>query len=86
VPTAAVSLYETLRADVLRGQARPDGLGAVVYYGMLEGLARLLRVSTAPTEPLPSTLALPGVRSDRAFLGLLANMILRVHSEVQHVY
>ncbi len=86
MPTAAVSLYETLRGDVLSGHARPDGLGAIVYHGMLEGLARLLRVSTAPTEPLPSRPALPGVRSDRAFLGLLANMVLRVHSEVQHVY
>jgi len=86
LPTTAVSLYETLRGDVLSGHARPDGLGAVVYHGMVEGLARLLRVSSAPTEPLPSTPALPGARSDRAFLGLLANMVLRVHSEVQHVY
>ncbi|MGO8856889.1 MAG: hypothetical protein ACLQO1_14430 [Steroidobacteraceae bacterium] len=39
LPPAALSTYETLRAEVLGGQARPAGLAAVIYHGMLRGLA-----------------------------------------------
>src|SRR6202012_4536215 len=38
LPTSVVARYEQLRTDVLRGQARPEGLGAVVYHGLLEGM------------------------------------------------
>ena len=86
LPPAAVSIYETLRREVLRGQARPDGLGAVVYHGMLDGLALLLSVTVTPTVCQPPTTQPPNVRGDRAFVRLLANMVLQTQSEVKHVY
>jgi hypothetical protein len=76
-----------LRADVLCGQARPDGLGAVVYHGMLDGLAVLMSVVHAPhVASGPTTAAISGIRGDRTFLRLMANMILQTQSEVKHVY
>jgi hypothetical protein len=75
-----------LRAEVLRGQARPDGLGAIVYHGMLGGLARLIYPAmTSIHIPLPSS-ALPNMREDAAFVRLVANMVLQAQSEVQHAY
>jgi len=86
LPAAAVSVYETLRGEVLRGQARPEGLGAVVYHGMLDGLAMLMAAAIPyVTCHTPST-ALSSVRDDRAFLRLVANMILQTQCEVKHVY
>jgi len=75
-----------LRADVLCGQARPDGLGAVVYHGMLDGLAVLMSVSATHVASRPTTSAISGIRGDRSFLRLMANMILQTQSEVKHVY
>jgi hypothetical protein len=86
VPAAAVSVYEKLRADVLCGQARPDGLGAVVYHGMLDGLAVLMSVTAPHTSSHSPTAVIPGIRGDRTFLRLMANMILQTQSEVKHVY
>lgn len=84
LPTAAVSLYEKLRDEVLRGAARPDGLGAFVYHGMLDGLALLMSVTATTThQPL---LREPSLRGDRELVSLLANMVLQAHSEVKHVY
>jgi len=86
VPPAAVSMYETLRGEVLRGHARPAGLGAIVYHGLVHGLSLLSQAtpeSAASVTPAP---ALPNVRTDPAFLHLLANMVLRTHAGVTHVY
>ena len=86
LPAAAVSAYETLRGEVLRGQARPEGLSAVVYHGMLDGLAMLMAPATPyATYHTPRT-APSSVRDDRAFLRLVANMILQTQCEVKHVY
>jgi hypothetical protein len=75
-----------LRADVLCGQARPDGLGAVVYHGMLDGLAVLMSVAAPHVACHSPPDAIPGIRGDRTFLRLMANMILQTQSEVKHVY
>jgi DNA invertase Pin-like site-specific DNA recombinase len=59
VPASAILLYESLRSAVLHGHARPDGLGAIVYHGLVHGL-RLL--SQAPIEPVtPASLSIPNV-------------------------
>jgi hypothetical protein len=34
LPAHAAQAYEDLRAQVVRGQAQPDGLGAIVFHGM----------------------------------------------------
>jgi hypothetical protein len=81
-----VSVYETLRAEVLGGQGRPEGLGAVVYHGMLDGLAVLMSAVVPHATYHPPTTAIPSIRDDRAFLRLMANMILQTQSEVKHVY
>ena len=81
-----VALYEQLRAEVLLGRARPEGLGAVIYHGLLDGVA-LLCSSTerrAPRLRQPST-PRPSV-PDRELLRLLTNMVLQTQSEVMHVY
>ena len=86
MPSSMVAMYEQLRADVLLGQARPEGLGALIYHGLLDGVA-LLCSSTdcgAPRARHPST-SLPSV-CDHELLRLLTNMVLQTQSEVMHVY
>jgi hypothetical protein len=87
LPPAALPTYERLRAEVLSEQARPEGLTAVAYHGMLRGLTLIL------TEPVPEV-ASPAVSApvaeamplDREFLRLLANMLLQSQSQVMHAY
>jgi len=74
-----------LRAEVLGGRARPEGLGAVVYHGMLEGLAVLMSAA-APRIACPAPTTATSIRGDRALLRVMANMILQTQSEVKHVY
>lgn len=81
-----MSVYELLRGEVLRGVARPDGLGAVVYHGMLDGLALLMSVTATTTTHQPLMRPEPIVRGDRRLVSLLANMVLQTHLEVKHVY
>jgi hypothetical protein len=87
VPPAALPTYERLRAEVLNGQARPEGLTAVAYHGMLRGLALIL-TELVPEVPSPAVSApvAEAVPLDREFLRLLANMLLQSQSQVMHVY
>jgi len=87
VSPAALPLYEQLRAEVLNGQARPQGLAAIVYHGMLRGLAVIL-ADVAPLTPSPrSTIPLPeGISLDRELLRLIANMVLQTQSQMMHAY
>jgi hypothetical protein len=87
LPSAALATYEGLRAEVLNGQARPQGLTAVVYHGMLRGLALIL-TEAAPNSPSSSPRApvADGVHIDRELLRLIANMVLQAQSQVTHVY
>ena len=86
VPPAALSTYERLRAEVLNGQARADGLAAIAHHGMPRGLTVLLTEVPAPTRlaaQAPVSEALP---LDRQFLRLVANMVLESQQEAMHVY
>ncbi len=85
LPPAAISLYESLRGDVLQGAGRPDGLGAIVYHGMLQGLALLMSGPPVAMPRQPQTANSLNVRGDRGLVRLLANMILQTHLEVKHV-
>lgn len=71
---------------MLAGHARPEGMGAIVYHGLLHGLVLLSREPPEPVTPLEVSPSLPQVRSDPLFLHLLANMILRTYEGVSHVY
>jgi hypothetical protein len=86
VPPAAVVIYEALRNDVLRGQARPDGLGAIVYHGLVHGVSLLSQTTPPLAAPVHAASSLPNVRTDPVFLHLLANMVLRTHEGITHVY
>lgn len=81
-----VERYEQLRADMLLGRARPEGLGAVIYHGLLDGMA-LLCSSIAPAISLAQSPSPGGpLVPDRELLRLLTNMVLQTQSEVMHVY
>ena len=95
LPANAVEAYETLRSQVLAGQARPDGLGAIVFHGMWCGLRVLLSTAPASPSPLsplsptssPSTdVHPPGMVHDRRFVQLLANMLLFTQSKEEYAY
>jgi hypothetical protein len=75
-----------LRSDALRGHARPDGLGAIVYHGLIHGLSLLAQTIPESAAPVATVLSLPSIRTDPQFLHLLANMVLRTRQEVTHVY
>lgn len=79
-------MYENLRAAVVEGHARPEGLGAVVYHGLMRGLA-LLAGSTCIGTGTTSRPMSPGIVSrNPELLHVLANMVLQTQSEVMHVY
>lgn len=87
IPANALPTYERLRTEVLNGQARPEGLAAVAYHGMLRGLAVILAevcdVSVRPPSPSASV---SESTLDRDLLRLLANMVLQSQSQLMHVY
>ena len=80
-------MYEYLRAQVLRGGRRHTGFSAVLYHGMARGLALL---ATTPTpyryKPQVTVRNLPAMEDNLARVRILANMILHITSELQHVY
>ncbi len=71
---------------MLRGQARPEGLGAIVYHGLIDGLQLLLASAACEAASVPCVSTLPPIVHDRELLRLLANMVLQTQSEVKHVY
>jgi hypothetical protein len=87
VPPEALATYEGLRAEVLDGRARPEGLAAIAYHGMLRGLTVIMSEITAsppslpPREPLSHAAPL-----DQELLHLIANMVLESQSQLTHVY
>lgn len=80
------AMYETLRAEVLLGNARPDGLGAVAYHGLLGGMTLLAVAAPQRAVPTLRASASTAVTRDPKLLHLLANMVLQTQSEVMHVY
>lgn len=85
---SACQAYETLRCQVLQGQARPDGLGAIVFHGMLRGLVVLLSGPSLPSSsPAATSDAAPGpVTHDPQLVRLLANMLLLTQSKDEYAY
>jgi hypothetical protein len=81
-----VATYELLRADVLRGEARPEGLGAVIYHGLIDGLMLLCSSTLRGAVSAQRASAPQPSACDRELLRVLANMVLQTQSEVMHVY
>lgn len=72
---------------MLAGQARCEGLSAIVYHGLIRGLSLLLSSPGAPSvAPAATDRMVPNVRTDPRFLHVLANMVLQTHQELTHVY
>lgn len=86
LPASLATLYESVRAEVVSGHARPDGLGAVVYHGLVHGMTLL--ASSARTDATASRRSPPSiaVTGNPELLRVLANMVLQTQSEVMHVY
>lgn len=82
-----VTAYEVLRTTVIDGMPRPEGTAALRYHGMLHGLPLLIETATdwntvvPKYEPTAYSLQLNG-----ELVRLLANLVLRTHSELIHVY
>ncbi len=85
-PPAALATYETLRAEVINGQARPAGLAAVIYHGMLRGLKVIFTDVALPTTSAPRAPPSDISSLDPDLLHLVANMVLQMQSQVNHVY
>lgn len=80
-----ITVYESLRANVLSQQSQPEGLAALRYHGMFPGLEILLRTESTPPAVTHNSSNLPLPRDNNAMVRLLANFMLHTHSEHTHV-
>jgi hypothetical protein len=86
-PGDALDLYEGLRAAVLCERLGMDGMGAIVFHGMWQGLVVLITTHTGPTIGVQTAqTALPAAVHDRQLVHLLANIKLAADSQVCHAY
>ena len=86
MPSSMVAMYEQLRADVLLGRARPEGLGAVIYHGFVDGVASLCSSTDCEAARVHRPSIPRSSVCDHELLRLLTNMVLQTQSEVMHVY
>ena len=81
-----MATYETLRAEVLGGRDRPEGVAALRFHGMVQGLTLVLKSAAQPIAPTPKIESSKPIQLDSEFVRVLANIVLRTHSELAHVY
>lgn len=67
------------------------GLAAIVHHGLIGGLTQVVagdarRISVPAWPPVSADEAPLALSPDPALVRLLANMVLRIHTEVRHVY
>lgn len=67
-------------------QARPDGLGAIVFHGMWCGLGVLLQTAPTASSPASAPRPLSPVTHDPQLVRLLANMVLLTQSKDEYAY
>jgi len=79
-------MYESLRAAVVEGRARPEGLGAVIYHGLVHGLSLLAGSKCIGSGTTSRPMSASVVSRNPELLHVLANMVLQTQSEVMHVY
>lgn len=83
----SIAAYETLRRAVIDGIGiHLEGIAALRYHGMLKGLSMLAQVDERrdPTAYQSESAMAPQPASE--FVHMLANLVLRTHSELTHVY
>jgi hypothetical protein len=75
-----------LRQAVIDGTGHMEGAAALRYHGMLKGLLMLTQAGVPRNNTVP--LHEPAMASQPAgeFVHLLANLVLRTHWELTHVY
>ena len=61
-------------------------MAMLLYHGMVRGLAMIVATSPATSMPHAGCATERQVEADPALVKLLANMVLRIQAEVQHVY
>uniref|UniRef100_UPI001FC825EA hypothetical protein n=1 Tax=Burkholderia anthina TaxID=179879 RepID=UPI001FC825EA len=87
VAQALTAAYEALRDSVIDGTPRSEGAAALRYHGMMHGLPVLLKsTSTIDTASQHGAQRLGALPAGDEFVRLLANLVLRTHSELAHVY
>jgi hypothetical protein len=79
---SAIAAYEEMRTWAIAGGPRPEGVEALRYHGMLQGLA-ILTKTPALQAPVPRSFR-PLVQQG-AFVRQLANLVLYIHAEAAHV-
>ena len=85
MPAGAPGVYEALRAAVLCAQMHAEGVGAIVFHGLWQGLVVLTRPPPA-VSVRPAPAVAPAAVHDRQLVRLLANMVLAAQSQVHHAY
>jgi hypothetical protein len=85
-PSSALARYEALRADLLGTGPNSEGHAAIRFHGLLHGLAIQRPDASRIEAPTPTVLASNSVRDNGALVRVLANLVLRAHEELAHVY
>ncbi|SHK75526.1 hypothetical protein SAMN05192548_103657 [Paraburkholderia terricola] len=85
-PSSALARYEALRADLLGTGPNSEGHAAIRFHGLLHGLAIQRPDASRIEAPTPTVPASNSVRDNGALVRVLANLVLRTHEELAHVY
>lgn len=87
LPANSTDIYESLRNQVLKGAAQPQGLSVVLYHGVLRGLQIL---AMKPVHEIhyaeKHEITKHSVSVDSNLVRLLANMVLHTQREILHGY
>ena len=72
---------------MIDGTPRSEGAAALRYHGMLHGLPQLIETATTRNTDAPGHEPVAhSLQPNGEFVRLLANLVLRTHSELVHVY
>ena len=85
-PSSALGRYEALRADLFGTGPHSEGHAAIRFHGVLNGLAIQLSHALCTEVAAPAVFDSNSVRDNGALVRVLANLVLRAHEELAHVY
>jgi hypothetical protein len=84
--SSALGRYEALRADLVGAGPNSEGHAAIRFHGLLNGLAIQLSHASCTEVAGPAVFDSNPVRDNGALVRVLANLVLRAHEELAHVY